>query len=149
MEAILLIGVPASGKSTFFRERFFSTHVRINLDMLKTRHRELRLFQTCLETGQPFVVDNTNASRRERARYLIPARRAGFRAIGYYFRSSLRESLRRNAARPEPERIPDQGVRGTHGRLELPSLDEGFDALYYVRLATPEGFVVEEWIDEV
>jgi hypothetical protein len=36
MHAILLIGLQASGKSTFFRERFSDTHVRINLDMLRT-----------------------------------------------------------------------------------------------------------------
>ena len=36
MEAVLFVGLQASGKSTFYRERFFRTHVRINLDMLKT-----------------------------------------------------------------------------------------------------------------
>jgi predicted kinase len=40
MEAVILIGIQGSGKSTFCRERFFNTHIRINLDMLKTRHRE-------------------------------------------------------------------------------------------------------------
>ena len=40
MEAVILIGIQGSGKSTFYRERFFDTHVRINLDMLKTRQRE-------------------------------------------------------------------------------------------------------------
>ena len=40
MELILLIGIQASGKSTFFKRRYCDTHVRINLDMLKTRHRE-------------------------------------------------------------------------------------------------------------
>ena len=40
MEIILFIGIQATGKSSFFRERFFRTHVRVNLDMLKTRHRE-------------------------------------------------------------------------------------------------------------
>ncbi|MBL8896636.1 MAG: ATP-binding protein, partial [Planctomycetes bacterium] len=33
MEAVLLIGIPASGKSSFYAERFASTHLRINLDM--------------------------------------------------------------------------------------------------------------------
>lgn len=31
MTAIILIGIPASGKSTFFRQRFFFAHVRISL----------------------------------------------------------------------------------------------------------------------
>jgi predicted kinase len=48
MEAILFIGIPASGKSTFYKERFFTTHIRVNLDMLKTRKREALILQACL-----------------------------------------------------------------------------------------------------
>jgi predicted kinase len=36
MEAVLLVGIQGAGKSTFYQQRFFDTHVRINLDMLKT-----------------------------------------------------------------------------------------------------------------
>lgn len=60
MEAILLCGIQATGKSTFCRERLFSSHVRLNLDMLKTRHREDVLLRACIEAKQPFVIDNTN-----------------------------------------------------------------------------------------
>jgi predicted kinase len=49
VDAIIFVGIQATGKSTFFKERFFDTHVRINLDMLKTRHREETLFNACLE----------------------------------------------------------------------------------------------------
>ncbi len=41
MEAVMFSGIQATGKSTFFQQRFFNTHVRINLDMLKTRNRDL------------------------------------------------------------------------------------------------------------
>ena len=61
--------MPASGKSSFYRERFFDTRVRFNLDMLKTRHCERLLVEARIESRQPFVVDNTNATRMERARY--------------------------------------------------------------------------------
>ncbi len=37
IEAVLFVGAPGSGKTSFFKERFFSTHVRISLDLLKTR----------------------------------------------------------------------------------------------------------------
>lgn len=50
MEAVIFIGLQASGKSTFYQERFFNTHVRINLDMLKTRNREKQSLQVCLQT---------------------------------------------------------------------------------------------------
>lgn len=149
MEAVIFIGIQASGKSTFYRERFADTHVRINLDMLRTRHREKRLVETCLETGQSFVVDNTNPARDDRARYVPKAREAGFRVVGYYFQSRVADAIARNGARPEARRLPEKGIRGAHARLRLPSLDEGFDELYYVKFDGNGGFAVEEWRDEV
>lgn len=70
MEAILFTGIPASSKSTFYKERFFATHIRINLDMLKTRKREALILQACLAAQQPFVVGNTNILKSERAPYI-------------------------------------------------------------------------------
>lgn len=145
MEAILLCGIQATGKSTFCKERLFATHVRINLDMLVTRHRELLLLNACLEAGQPFVVDNTSPTRRERQRYIVAARGAGFRVVGYYFESKIADAILRNEARVAG--IPQRGIHGTHARLELPSLDEGFDELHYVRLVVG-GFAVQPWRDD-
>ena len=33
MEMVLFVGIQATGKPSFYLERFFRTHVRINLDM--------------------------------------------------------------------------------------------------------------------
>lgn len=148
MESVLFIGVQASGKSTFFQERFFTTHVRVNLDMLRTRHRERQLFETCLRTGQPLVVDNTNPTMVERQVYIEAARAAKFRVVGYYFQSVVEDCKRRNEQRAVEQRVPLPGLLGTYAKLELPSRDEGFDELYYVKLVN-DGFVVEEWRREV
>lgn len=145
MEAVLFIGIQATGKSSFFRTRFFDTHVRINLDMLRTRHRERLLLAACIEGKQPFVVDGTNPSAAERARYIVPARAAGFRVVGYVFLSSLGAALERNAARVGAARIPDAGLRNAYARLELPTRAEGFDELHRVRLDDRGGFAVEAW----
>lgn len=149
MQAILFSGIQATGKSSFYRERFFHTHVRINLDMLRTRHRERVLLRACLEALQPFVVDNTNLTRRERAVYIESARAAGFEVVGYYFQSQAEASILRNAGRPPAERIPERGIRGASARLEIPNLEEGFQGLFYVALAPGGGFVVEEWRGEI
>jgi hypothetical protein len=45
----------------------FDTHVRINLDMLKTKHRQQFLLDACLSGKQPFVVDNTNVTAEVRS----------------------------------------------------------------------------------
>ncbi|MBN1912645.1 MAG: AAA family ATPase [Pirellulales bacterium] len=149
MEMIILMGVQASGKSTFCKERFFDTHVRVNLDMLRTRHRESVFVTTCLETRQPLVIDNTNPTCEDRQRYIAPAKAAGFRVLGYYFQSRIEDCQRRNAGRPESARVPSQGVLGTYSKMELPRFEEGFDELYYVRIADDGQFAVEEWSDEV
>ena len=130
MQAIVFSGIQATGKSTFYRERFFHTHVRINLDMLRTRHREQVLLRACFEALQPFVVDNTNLTRRERAVYIAAARAAGFAVTGY-----------QGAARPRgPLRPPLQRLHG-HDRRAVdtprPPQRLGFLA---GEIAVPEDF---------
>lgn len=149
MESVIFIGLQGAGKSSFYKERFFATHLRLSLDLLRTRHRERLLLRACVEAKQPFVVDNTNPARAERSVYLDLARAAGFRVFGYYFRSRVEECLRRNDGRTGDERIPLSGVLGTAARLELPSLEEGFDELHYVWIDESSRFVVEGWRDEL
>jgi predicted kinase len=144
MEAVLFVGIQGAGKSTFYRERFFDTHVRINLDMLKTRYREKVFLSACLLAKQPFVVDNTNVLAKERARYIEPARENAFRVHAYFFAPDVRGSIARNARRAGKGVIPVQGVLGTYKRLEPPRRDEGFDRIYRVRLNAEGGWEVEE-----
>ena len=149
MEAVILIGIQGTGKSTFCRERLFHTHVRISMDMVQGRHRETILLTACLNARQAFVVDNPNPTREERARYITAARSAGFKIVGYYFESDVRDALARNELRGPRQRVPERGVRGTHARLQPPGLDEGFDALYRVRPgAANDDFVIERWRDQ-
>jgi predicted kinase len=144
MEAVIFVGIQAAGKSTFYRERFFDTHVRINRDMLKTKHREAVLLDACLRAKQPFVVDNTNVTAAERARYVAPAKAAGFRVVGYFVRATGREAIARNRLRTGKAVIPIPGILGTLKKLEEPTCAEGFDALYTVTLAESNVYVIEE-----
>jgi predicted kinase len=143
VEAVIFSGIQASGKTTFYVQRFLSSHVRISLDVLRTRARERELLNLCLRTRQRFVVDNTNPTRADRARYITPAREAGFRVIGYFFDVTLQEALRRNAKREGKERIPEAGTTSAYRKLEPPSLKEGFDELYRVR-AGRDGLTIED-----
>jgi predicted kinase len=147
MQLILFIGLQAVGKSTFYARQFADTHVRLNLDMLRTRHRERLLFEACLAAKQPTVIDNTNPTATERARYIGPARAAKFEVIGYYFAADVEACARRNEARRARRRVPAAGLFGTLGRLERPSLAEGFDMLHHVRSENGD-FVIEAWRDE-
>jgi predicted kinase len=149
MQLVLFCGIQATGKSTFYQQRFFHSHVRLSLDLLRTRHREQRLLQVCLETQMRCVVDNTNPTRAERATYLGPAKAAGFEVVGYFFQSIAAEALVRNQQRPAERQVPDKGIRATRNRLELPTRAEGFDKLYFVRALGKQEFEITDWQNEI
>src|SRR6478672_2312282 len=110
MEAVILCGLQGSGKTTLYRDRFLGTHALISLDLLRTRAREAAFLRVCLETRMPFVVDNTNPTAADRARYLAPAREAGFEVVGYLVEVDFALAGARNAGRER--RVPDSGLRG-------------------------------------
>jgi predicted kinase len=149
MELVIFIGIQATGKSSFYRDRFFRTHIRVNLDMLKTRHREQIIFQACLEGKQSLVIDNTNPTIQDRDRYISIAKEHNFRIIGYYFESKISDCLSRNSDRQGNDRVPDVALYDTHKKLELPSLAEGFDELYYVKITPNRSFIIQPWQDEI
>jgi predicted kinase len=143
MQAILLVGLQGSGKSTFWAQRFRDTHVRLNLDMLNTRARFDVLLHACLAAKQRFVVDNTNVTPKQRRGIVASARAAGFEVVGYVFPPDLALCLARNAQRTGKARVPDVALHGTLAKYRAPTLDEGFDRLHIVHNG-PDGFVVED-----
>lgn len=145
MEAVIFIGLQASGKSSFYRERFINTHIRLNLDMLKTRHREKLLFEACLEAKQPVVIDNTNPTKLERQRYILPAKNHRFKITGYFFESNVEECKRRNNLRQGKSQVPLVGILATAKKLELPTYQEDFNSLYCVKITDGNLFVVKKW----
>ena len=146
MEVIIFTGIQGAGKSTFYKERFFNTHLRISLDLLRTRNRENRLIDTALETGTRFVIDNTNPVPEDRARYIGKAKSKKFSVIGYFFDSTLDDALMRNRFREGKERIPEVGIRATFKKLTPPSFDEGFDELFRVRVLPDNRFDVQKML---
>lgn len=132
MEMILFCGLQGAGKTTFYNANFASTHLRINLDMLRTRRRQGMILDACLRAGQRFVVDNTNPNQAERALYLTLAKAAHFKATAYYFDVAYDVALRRNNKRTGKAVVPENGLRATKGKLEKPTLAEGFSSIYSV-----------------
>jgi len=143
VEAVVLSGIQGSGKSTFFVERFFPTHVRISRDLLRTPHREAKFLELCLETRQPFVVDKINPTAADRRPYIEAARAAGYKTIAYWIQAETRDAIARNAARSGTGQVPVPAILGTHKKLVPPSLDEGFDEVWHAWADGRGGFHVE------
>ena len=140
MEAVILCGVQGSGKTTLYRDRFLETHARVSMDLHRTRAREAAFLRTCLETRMPFVVDNTNPTVAERARYVAPAREAGFTLVAFLVEVDHAVAAGRNAARERT--VPVTGLRDVARRLVRPAPEEGFDELWHAT-AGPGGWRIE------
>ena len=149
MELIIFIGIQATGKSEFYKRNFYKTHIRLNLDMLRTRNREKILMEACLYAKQPLVIDNTNPTRKERRKYIAAAKKAKFTIKGYYFNSSIADSILRNEQRTGLEQLPVLALKATHKKLELPLIEEGFDELWYVKIGKNGDFITEEYQHEI
>ena len=142
MQLIIFTGVQASGKSTFYQQFFYHSHLRINLDMLKTRHRENMIFEAALASKTKMVIDNTNMTQSDRARYIQRAKECEFEVISYYFETDLNSTLQRNAQREGKANIPEVGVKATFRKLQIPKITEGFDEIFTVKLIENNGFSI-------
>jgi len=143
VECVILIGLPASGKSTFFRERFAATHDHVSKDLLRNnrqpQRRQDQLIAASLASGRSVVVDNTNPSAAVRAPVIALARKHGAEVVGYFFATEAGDALRRNRARDGRDRVPDVAIFTARKRLEPPTMTEGFDRLFSVRMNEADG----------
>jgi len=141
-ECVILVGLPGSGKSSFYRERLAGSHNHVSKDFMRnTRYPERRQRQLIAESlarGRSVAVDNTNPSAVVRAPIIAIARAHGAEVVGYFFMTEVADALRRNRARHGRERVPDVAIYTARKRLEPPSYDEGFNRLYVVTLNEEE-----------
>lgn len=140
---VIFIGIQGAGKSTFFKKYFADTHIRINLDMLRTKHREKLLIEACLEAKQSFVIDKTNPTTESRAKYIALAQKYKFAVVSYYFVSDLGAAIECNNRREGKAKIPEKAIQGTFSRLQIPTPAEVFDELSWVKTRETNNFVVE------
>ncbi len=136
----MLIGIPASGKSTWARAQggtvLSSDEIRAMLcgdETNQTIHS--RVFATMryllrqrLEIGaSPTIVDATNLRRRDRKPWLKIAVSLGASVEAVHFDISLELALARNAARSRV--VPEAAIRQMFLRLQPPQAKEGFSSI--------------------
>lgn len=138
-ELVIFVGLPGSGKSTYYREHFAATHELVSKDQMPAGRdrdaQQLRMIGDALENGRDVVVDNTNPSRQGRAPLIAVAKRHGARVIAYYFDCSVKQCLMRNRGRQGKERVPDVAIFATAKKLQQPTADEGFDDVHVMECA--------------
>jgi predicted kinase len=146
-----MIGLQASGKTTFCRQVLAADHVVVSKDAFpNARHRQrrqLRLISDALAEGRSVAVDNTNPSPQEWQPLIDVARANGAAPVGYWFPPDLAATRQRNAIREGRARVPDVGLYATLKQLRRPTRTDGFDRLYLVGFDGEGGFDVRS-IDE-
>lgn len=166
IELIVLVGIQASGKTTYYRRHLEGEYLHVSLDNwrgkgnVRGKEREAILagLASAAESGgkvRGVVVDNTNTTARTRRRYFDmgaeAAARTGrdVRLTAYFFDADLASCLRRNAQRPAdapagvPYFVPPAAIAGFQDRLQPPGYGEGFAQIRRVRI-TEDGFAVED-----
>ena len=148
VECVILVGVPAAGKTTFYRAYFAATHRHISKDLWPNAAgrdaRQRRAIDDALSAGASIVVDNTNPTRAERAAIVQAARAHGATVVCYFFDVTTREAVARNAKRTGRQKVPNVAIFTVAKRLERPALDEGFDQLFRLQLTPERTFTVTE-----
>jgi predicted kinase len=145
-EVAVLVGLQASGKSTFYRRCLASTHAHVSKDDFpnarRRQHRQLRLIREALEEDKNVAVDNTNPSPEEWLPLIVAGREHGARVVAYWFPPDVTGALERNAQRLGRARVPEVGLFSTLRRLRRPRVADGFDEVYGVRFDGRGGFLV-------
>jgi predicted kinase len=137
MTLAVLVGLPGSGKTSFFEARLAADHVHVSKDRMgharDKGRRQLEEVARALGAGRSVAVDNINARVADRAPLIELGRAAGARIVAYVLDTPVRASLARNRAREGPARVPAVAVFTAAKRLEVPTPAEGFDEVHHVR----------------
>jgi len=140
MDIIILIGLQASGKSTFYRAHFADTHEHISKDLLKSsknknkNQKQAERIERAFLEQRSVIIDNTNVTVQDRQMLIDIGRRYDATIIGYYFQLDVSGSRTRNWQREGKAMVPEKAIFITAHKFEAPSYAEGFDTLYYVRI---------------
>ncbi len=147
---VLSIGLPGSGKSTWFKRHnilpLSSDMVRILLfdDATEQRHQDLvfstlrTMLRARLLARRPSnYLDATNLSPHERRSWIKLAHDFGYEAHAVFFDVPPEVCMERNRRRER--NVPEDAMQRMASKLRPPKFEEGFAKITVVRLKKKEG----------
>ncbi|ORX47153.1 PNK3P-domain-containing protein [Hesseltinella vesiculosa] len=138
VELIILVGPPASGKSTFAKNHL-KEYTWINQDALKTKQKCLKGCAEALTAKKPVVIDNTNGILAVRKEYISLAKSLHVPVRCFYFTASQGLCQHNNhyrALQLGERSLLSRVVFNTYNsRFESPTLGEGFDEIKHIHFS--------------
>jgi len=150
-EIILLIGLPASGKSTYISKMkgkydivsndlyvekiakkmkitYTEAFDKINRD--DTLGNTRKEFDKAISKGRSVIIDNTNMNKKERS-YFVNNAPKDYKRIAIIFKvndSELKKRLEKRG-KETGKIIPDEVIKKMKSKYEPPTKEEGFDEI--------------------
>lgn len=141
----ILVGLPASGKSTYagkyaqigwriissdgIREELYgdaSIQKKPNEIFAQMRER----LETSLNNNENIIIDATNLTAKNRTFFLDVIKYYSYTVVAIVFNTPLEECKKRNDERDR--KVPIEVIEHMAGKIELPSKDEGFEIIDFV-----------------
>ena len=135
-ELILMVGLPASGKSTIAK-RFFKDYVYINMDILKTKSKCLKLAKESIKNNKSIVIDNTNIDKKTRKEYIDIAKESNYLVRSIVMDVDKEFALHLNNIRSIIKGIkpvPKIAYNVLLKKYQIPTKDEGIDKIKNIKL---------------
>lgn len=144
-KAIFLIGIPGSGK-TILRNKLISLFLGnafyTNMDEMRKTHFQLpisKIWQKSFEDVEEaikleynlIIIDNTNFLAKFRKSYLDIFKKypGKYKIEALYLNTPIEECIKRNKQRIGKARVPEKVIRDFAAKIQLPTLNEGFDEI--------------------
>jgi len=136
-EVVLMVGYPASGKSTFAKSHFKPAGYEIiNQDKLKSKEKCIKACKSALLSGKSCVIDNTNPQAEIRKSYLILAKEANVRCRCFFFDIDISHVFHNNRFREltgsDHAKVTPMVIYSYRKKLVKPEISEGFNAIITV-----------------
>ena len=126
---IIIVGSPASGKTTL-TQSMFSDYVALSNDVVKNSQKLKKMFVESVQNNQNIIIDNTHPERNSRAYYINIAKTNNYHVFCYFFNFPKLFVMHLNQMRIQMTHggkiVPDIAIHTYYKKLEKPTTDEGF-----------------------